>query len=365
MSFAREGFVVDYVAQLLRKTLFRPQLILPSAVAIYCASLGIFPLLPFSQSLAWWIYALAGVSIILNATEYLNRGAANNWIPPASIRWEDEIIVVTGASSGIGASIILRLHAERPQTILVAIDYIPPTWTLPPDALIHFYQCDLSDASLVKDVCQRICQEIGHPTILINNAGICRGTTVAEGSYSDVQLTINTNLVAPFLLCKEFLPQMIRRNHGHIVNVASMSALLPPSNIADYAATKAGLIALHEALQLELRHAHSAPRVRLSLAILSFIKTPLFRGETRQLHFLFPLMDVETVSEVIVSALYSGCGRTIYLPGIMRYVAILRGGPEWIWYLIRSKTEDLRVDFKGRQKIDPDSGKLVAIAVDG
>ena len=81
--------------------------------------------------------------------------------------------------------------------------------------------------------------------------------------------------------------------------------------------------ALFQALQLELRHEHPAPRVRLTLAILSFIKTPLFKGETRQAHFLFPLMDVETVSEAIANALYSGRGRTIYLPGIMRYVAIL------------------------------------------
>ena len=41
-----------------------------------------------------------------------------------------------------------------------------------------------------------------------------------------------------------------------------------------------------------------------------------------------------------------------------------RGGPEWMWYLIRDKTKDLGVDFKGRQKVDPNSGKLVAAMVD-
>lgn len=61
----------------------------------------------------------------------------------------------------------------------------------------------------------------------------------------------------------------------------------------------------------------------MSLVILSFIKTPLFKGQTKQSHFLFPMMDVKTVSETIVSSFYSGRGHTIYLPGIMRYVAIL------------------------------------------
>lgn len=246
MSLPREGLVVDYFAQLLRNTLFHLHLVIPAAIVTFCASLGFFPLLPFSHLLAWWIYSLAGVALILSGTEYLNDGAANNWTPSANIKWEDEITVVTGGSSGIGASLVLRLHAERPQATIVVVDYMPPTWTLPPDSRIHFYQCDLSNASLIKDLCQRIRENIGHPSILVNNAGICRGSTVAEGPYSDVQLTINTNLVAPFLLCKEFLPQMIRRNHGHIVNIASMSALLPPGKIADYAATKAGLIALHE-----------------------------------------------------------------------------------------------------------------------
>jgi all-trans-retinol dehydrogenase (NAD+) len=78
-----------------------------------------------------------------------------------------------------------------------------------------------------------------------------------------------------------------------------------------------------KSLQLELKHIHDAPKVRLSLGIFSFIKTPLFKGETRQSGFLFPLMDVDTVGEVLADILHSGYGRTIYLPGIMRYVAIL------------------------------------------
>ena len=83
-------------------------------------------------------------------------------------------------------------------------------------------------------------------TAVVNNAGLSRGRTVAEGSYSDNIITLKTNLLAPFLLTKEFLPSMIRRNHGHIFNVASMSAYIPPPGIADYAASKAGLIAFHE-----------------------------------------------------------------------------------------------------------------------
>lgn len=78
-----------------------------------------------------------------------------------------------------------------------------------------------------------------------------------------------------------------------------------------------------QALQLELRNANNALRVRLSLAVLSFVKTPLFKGETRQSNFWTPVMDVDTVGEQLVDTLYSGYGRTIFLPGIMRYIACL------------------------------------------
>lgn len=82
--------------------------------------------------------------------------------------------------------------------------------------------------------------------MVVNNAGLSRGRTVVEGSYSDNIITLKTNLLAPFLLTKEFLPNMIKHNHGHIFNVASMSAYIPPAGIADYAASKAGMIAFHE-----------------------------------------------------------------------------------------------------------------------
>jgi short-subunit dehydrogenase len=83
-------------------------------------------------------------------------------------------------------------------------------------------------------------------TVVVNNAGLSRGQTIVEGTYSDNIITLKTNLLAPFLLSKEFLPNMIQQNHGHIFNVASMSAYIPPPGIADYAASKAGLIAFNE-----------------------------------------------------------------------------------------------------------------------
>jgi NAD(P)-dependent dehydrogenase (short-subunit alcohol dehydrogenase family) len=174
--------------------------------------------------------------------------------------------------------------------------------------------------------------------VIVNNAGLSRGRTVVEGSYSDNIITLKTNLLAPFLLTKEFLPTMITHNHGHIFNIASMSAYIPPAGIADYAASKAGMIAFHEVrsryhfflsilkcsfsqcLAEELR-CQNALKVRTSLAVLSFTKTPLFKGETNQSHFFTPLLHIDTVVDAVVDTLDSGLSQTIFLPGIFRFFA--------------------------------------------
>ncbi|KAJ5780064.1 hypothetical protein N7457_005224 [Penicillium paradoxum] len=152
---------------------------------------------------------------------------------------------------------------------------------------------------------------------------------------------------------------MIQHNHGHIFNISSMSAFVPPAGLADYGASKAGLVALHEALGLEIKYRYGAPKIRTSIAVLSFTKTPLFKGETNQSGFLSPLMHVDTVGDAIVDTLYSGYGRDIFLPGICGYLTGLRQAPHWLQELIRGGSESLKVDFKGRQKINPTTGKLM------
>lgn len=70
----------------------------------------------------------------------------------------------------------------------------------------------------------------------------------------------------------------------------------------------------------ELR-VQNAPKVRTSLAVLGFTKTPLFKGETNQPRFLMPLLHVDTVVDAIVDTLTSGLSQTIFLPGIFGYFA--------------------------------------------
>ncbi|KOC11613.1 short chain dehydrogenase/reductase family protein [Aspergillus flavus AF70] len=308
MMLPREGLYIDPIVKILRKTILHP------IFTLTC--------LYFVKSSACAQYdkpaqLIAGTSVLLWLNNWLSAKSRNNWVIDDSWDWKKELVVVTGGSGGIGGGVAQRLATMGAR--VVVLDIIPLSYE-PGNDRIFYYRCDLSDEKEIAAICEKIKSEIGHPTVLVNNAGLSRGQTVVEGSYSDNIITLKTNLLAPFLLSKEFLPSMIRQNHGHIVNVASMSAYIPPPGIADYAASKAGLIAFHECLGQELR-AQNALKVRTSLAVLSFTKTPLFRGETNQSHFFMPLLHVDTVVDAIVDTLDSGLSRTIFLPGIFSLLA--------------------------------------------
>ena len=247
---------MDVLARLLRRTALNPWLTVPVS-AVLVLGWGQINRSPspasasasaIHQVLCLTVCWCALVSISLSVNDWLNKWSANNWTEtkPTDWNWDEEIALVTGASGGIGASIVQQLIARNRKTRVIVVDYSPLAWTPPFGTRISYYQCDLSDSSAVKALCSRIRSEVGHPTVLVNNAGLCRGLTVMDGTYHDVELTVRTNLVAPFLLAKEVLPNMVKTNHGHILNVSSMSSLIPPARVADYAATKAGINALHE-----------------------------------------------------------------------------------------------------------------------
>lgn len=254
--FSREGLTIDVVAGAVRNWLLTPTTTVPVALGLawepFFAKLRTRLSPAQADKLRSRVNWLAAASLVLALNDFLNKQVANNWVTDSRWNWNDELVVVTGGSSGIGASITRRLITRNPRTRIVIVDYVPLQWTPPRGARIYFYECDLSDAAAIKKVCDRVKVEVGHPSVLFNNAGLARGTSVMEGKPEDVTLTINTNLIAPFLLVKEFLPEMVRRDHGHIVNTGSMSSIIPPAGIVDYSASKAGLTALHEVRQVRL-----------------------------------------------------------------------------------------------------------------
>lgn len=120
----------------------------------------------------------------------------------------------------------------------------------------------MTSSSQISNAAEAIRKSHGNPTVLINNAGIGVGRTILTESEEGIRKTFDVNIVAHFLIVKEFLPAMVEKNHGHVVTVASMSSFVAPAQMVDYACTKAALVAFNEGLASELRSRYKAPNVR-------------------------------------------------------------------------------------------------------
>ncbi|KAF5254123.1 hypothetical protein FANTH_1005 [Fusarium anthophilum] len=222
----------------------------------------------------------------------------NRWNPAT------ELVVVTGGSSGIGAKIVQMLEAKNIKVIILDIN--PPSGkSVGIGARTPFYKVDLSDADAIAAVAERIRSDHGHPTALVNNAGIAHGETILSVTPEKLHRLVSVNLEAPFLLTQQFLPNMITHNHGHIVNIASLASFLTQAANVDYGATKVGLLAFHEGLKQELRHIYNAPGVRATVLHPTWVNTPMIEPILKA-GTLGRYVEAEDVAGAVVRQLLSG-----------------------------------------------------------
>jgi short-subunit dehydrogenase len=210
---------------------------------------------PKTWGLALKVLLAAGILYRLN--RFLSRRALNNFVSDRSWDWKREIVLITGGSSGIGEAVV-KQFADRNIKVVI-LDLSPPRSSL--DNVV-FYKVDVTSTQEIQEVAAKIRQEVGDPTVLINNAGIGTGKTILDETDDQIQRTFEVNILSHFKLVKEFLPYMVKHNHGHVVTVASMASFACAAGNVDYSATKAGAHAFHEGLASELRARYHAPKVR-------------------------------------------------------------------------------------------------------
>lgn len=167
-----------------------------------------------------------------------------------------KLAVVTGASRGIGADTSILLAKEGAQVILIArsesaLLHVSDQITKS-GGVAHVYAADLSDAAATTKVAQSILQVHGVPDLLINNAGVGRWLFTEETPEGEEELMIALPYLAAFRLCRAFLPGMLARRSGMILNVNSPASIMPWSGATGYAASRWALRGLSEALRADL-----------------------------------------------------------------------------------------------------------------
>lgn len=168
-------------------------------------------------------------------------------------RTQTRVAVVTGAGRGIGRRVALTL-AESGYAV-AANDLEPPEQTF--DELERMGAAalavpgDVSSEEAVREMVGAVMAAFGRIDVLVNNAGISAIVPAEETSLGAWNRTLAVNLTGPFLTCREFGKEMLRRGEGSIVNISSVAGLMGIADRAAYNASKHGLIGLTRTLAAE------------------------------------------------------------------------------------------------------------------
>lgn len=166
--------------------------------------------------------------------------------------------VVTGGARGIGAAICRKLASLGADIAIAARQPNEQTAALEQELTEQYgvraktYPCDVSDAEQCKAAVKQILADFGNLTILVNNAGITRDALILGMKESDFDAVINTNLKGTFNMTQACYRPFMKQKYGKIINLSSVSGQLGTAGQANYAASKAGVVALTKVTAREL-----------------------------------------------------------------------------------------------------------------
>jgi NAD(P)-dependent dehydrogenase (short-subunit alcohol dehydrogenase family) len=186
--------------------------------------------------------------------------------------------LITGAASGIGLALSREFAARGYEVILIDINKKAVTKAAidlrSGGAQATAYVCDVSDQQAVDALAERVAEELGPVDILVNNAGIAFMKEFKDMTMEEWDRVMGINLWGPIYMTRAFLPSMMARRSGHIVNVSSMQAYFIPPTWSAYGVTKYGVNGLSEALRYELRPYN----IKVTCVYPAIINTPFYEA---------------------------------------------------------------------------------------
>jgi clavulanate-9-aldehyde reducatase len=266
---------------------------------------------------------------------------------PVPRRGARKVVLITGASSGIGEAVALACARAGHAVVLVArrVDRLEAVARLidrPDDVLV--LPTDLADPVSLRETVALAEQHFGRIDSLVANAGVAGAGPFLTGSDAAMLEPVTINLVAVMLCARAVLPGMIARGGGHILTVSSVAGEIPAPGAAAYAASKAGVTAFSEALRREV-----APhQVRVTAILPGFIRTAM----THDLPF--PMAPPSVVGDLVVRLLRRPRSRAVIPRGYGALIWLQRCLPGVIDLLVRQAHRRLKAG--GAAPVDPDGG---------
>ncbi len=268
-------------------------------------------------------------------------------------------IVITGGASGIGRLMAKSLASKGANVIILDINQANL------DTVVNEivsdgnkssgYVCNVGDFNEVEEVKNKISLEYGFVEILINNAGIVVGKYFSDLTPEEIEKTIRVNALAGIWTTKVFLPEMIEKNRGHLINISSAAGIMGVAKMADYSASKFAHFGFDEALRMELKQ--KKQNIHTTIVTPYFINTGMFEGVKTRFSFLLPILDENKVANKIVKAIEKKKKRVI-TPPMVYTLFPLRLLPVSVfdWVANIMGINDTMKNFIGREKREEKNG---------
>jgi dehydrogenase/reductase SDR family protein 7B len=257
----------------------------------------------------------------------------------------DKVVIVTGASSGVGRSLAFAFARRAARVVLVARREeqleavrreIEPYTT---DVLV--IPADLTDETQLRGVVDRTLERFGRIDVLVNNAGVAQGGPLQDQDPAGVEQLLRLNLWAAIRLTQLALPHMLANRQGYILNIGSGMGRSATPLFAPFVASKYGLSGFSDALRRELE----GTGVHLTLVLPGWIHTDILTPEIEDVveRYGFRVEHPDVVAERAVLGLVRGQNEVVlggtfsrilvwaerYAPFLVRLYWRLRLTPEW------------------------------------
>ena len=245
-----------------------------------------------------------------------------------------QVVLITGASSGIGAGLSHRLARAGATVLLVArsLEKLQDTVDdIQADGgLAHAYRCDLADLDSCDRLCEQVLAEHGGVDILVNNAGrsIRRSVMHSLDRFHDYQRTMQLNYFGAIRLAMNLIPAMQARGQGHVINVSTMGVQSAPARFSAYLGSKSALEGWTLAAQNELVHTG----VEFTLMNYPLVRTPMIAPTA--IYRYLPAMSEERAVDWLCEAIVTRPKRKVPAFGLASQVM----------YQVLPKTSELIVN---------------------
>lgn len=242
------------------------------------------------------------------------------------MKLENKIMLITGASSGIGAATAKEAARQSAEVILVArtqskLEAVAEKIRAS-GGTAHVFTADVSDVDAVRTLAKQVEAAHGTPDILFNNAGAGRWLFTDQTEMEDAAEMMAAPYLAAFYLTRAFLPEMLKRDSGLIINMSSIAGFLPWPGATAYAAARWAMRGFTESLRADL----SGTKVRTMLTAFAKVESNFWANNAGSedhmpgAQAMIPALTPEQVAKAIVNGIRWN-RRNVFAP-LMLYVVL-------------------------------------------